>query len=187
MTPATLYRKLLKLYISRFTTDVDTIVKSWRQTKFEFDQNRNVSKEDATAYIVRGQQIYHAIRASVVPLCYDPKTGRKYARYDKDLLEACGGNVDPISPEEFIRRYHDRLDKDDVSDIVDRLKKTGRWDGPEELRAEDVMKIKTKRQRVKCTDPDPDDTPIQDSAPAAGGDGGEQKAGTGSNNQPKMC
>jgi hypothetical protein len=171
MSPSMLYRQLLKLYLRRFDTDVETIVKAWRQTRFEFESNRGVSAEDAAAYIVRGQQILHVIRSTIVPLCVDERTGRKFARYDKELLEATNGVVDPISPEEFIRKYHDKMNAEDVTAIKAMLKQTGRWEGNDELRPEDLHKIKTKRRRTKCTDPEPIDdeastvTPAKDAAP----------------------
>lgn len=151
--PSLLYRKLLKLYIRKFDTDSNTIVKAWKQTKYEFWCNRNAVGEVADMLNIKGQQIHEAIRAGLIPVYENPKTGQTYYRYDADTLDAVHNHIDPVNPEEFIRRFHNKMDPRDVEEIKGTLKKLGRWSGPEELRSEDLYQVKTKR-RVKCTDPD---------------------------------
>lgn len=155
-----LYRKLLKLYLRKFDTDTETIVKAWKQTKFEFYNNRNAAPEDAELLNIKGQQIHEAIRAGLIPIYHDSKTDKTYYRYDKDTLSAVHNHVDPVTPEEFIRRFHNRMDPRDVEEIKATLKKLGRWQGSDELSKKDVYRIKTKR-KVKCTDPDPVEDPVE--------------------------
>lgn len=156
ISPSLLYRKLLKLYIRKFDTDTNTIVKAWKQTKYEFWCARNATGEEADLLNIKGQQILEAIRAGLIPMYTNPKTGQTYYRYDRDTLDAVHNHIDPVSPEEFIRRFHDKMDPRDVEEIKGTLKELGRWKGPDELRPEDVYRVKTKR-KVKCTDPDPEE------------------------------
>lgn len=86
----------------------------------------------------------------------DPKTKLAFCRYDNETLMAAGGNIDPISAEEFLRRNKDKLSEQDRSALRDKLKGAGRWKGGDEYLDSDVPKVKTKR-KVKCTDPDPED------------------------------
>lgn len=151
--PARLYRKLLKLYIRKFDTDTTTIVKAWKQTKYEFWTNRNAPEDQADLLNIRGQQVYEALRAGLIPIYHDPKTDRTYYKYDADTLDAVHNHIDPVSPEEFIRRFHNKMDPKDVEEIKGKLKQIGRWQGPDELKDEDVYRVKTKR-KAKCTDPD---------------------------------
>ncbi|KAG5470804.1 hypothetical protein LSCM1_02054 [Leishmania martiniquensis] len=148
-----LYRKLLKLYLRKFDTDTKTIIRAWKQTKYEFWVNRHVSNEEADLMNIKGQQILEAIRAGLVPVYHNSKTNQTYYKYDADTLKAVHNHVDPVSPEEFLRRFHDRMDPRDVEEIKAKLKKLGRWTGPDELRKEDLFRVKTKR-KAKCTDPD---------------------------------
>ncbi|KAK7196109.1 hypothetical protein NESM_000545800 [Novymonas esmeraldas] len=148
-----LYRKLLKLYLRKFDTDTNTIIRAWKQTKYEFWVHRNAPKEEADQLNVKGQQVLEAIRAGLVPVYHNSKSNLTYYRYDADTLNAVHNHVDPVSPEEFLRRFHDRMDPKDVEEIKGTLKKLGRWTGPDELRKEDLFRVKTKR-KVKCTDPD---------------------------------
>lgn len=153
MPPARLYRRLLKLYIRKFDTDTNSIVKAWKQTKYEFWLNRNATGEEADLLNIKGQQIHEAIRAGLIPIYSNPKNGQTYYRYDADTLDAVHHHIDPVSPEEFVRRFHTRMDPRDVKEIRATLKKLGRWTGPDELRDADVYRVKTKR-KAKCTDPD---------------------------------
>lgn len=153
ISPSLLYRKLLKLYIRKFDTDTETIVKAWKQTKYEFWLGRNADEETADAMNIKGQQVYEALRAGLIPVYSNPKTGQTYYKYDKDTLKAVHNHVDPVSPEEFIRRFHDKMDPRDVEEIREQLKQVGRWKGPDELSKKDLFRMKTKR-KVKCTDPD---------------------------------
>lgn len=156
ISPSLLYRRLLKLYVRKFDTDTSTIVKAWKQTKYEFWCARNATAEEADLLNIKGQQIYEAVRAGLIPVYTNPKTGQTYYKYDRDTLDAVHNHIDPVSPEEFIRRFHDRMDPRDVEEIKSTLKDLGRWKGPDELRAEDVYRVKTKR-KAKCTDPDPEE------------------------------
>lgn len=149
-----LYRKLLKLYIRKFDTDSNTIIKAWKQTKYEFWCARDATGEEADLLNIKGQQVHEAIRAGLIPQYTNPKTGQTYFKYDRDTLDAVHNHVDPVSAEEFIRRFHNKMDPRDVEEIKSTLKQLGRWNGPDELRFEDVYRVKTKR-KVKCTDPDP--------------------------------
>ncbi|CAD2215943.1 hypothetical protein AGDE_00602 [Angomonas deanei] len=151
--PSLLYRKLLKLYIRKFDTDHETIVKAWKQTKYEFWMNRNASEEEADLMNLKGQQVYEALRAGIIPVYSNPKTGQTYYRYDADTLNAVHRHVDPVSAEEFLRRFHNKMDPRDVEEIKTKLMQTGRWEGPAEFSDKDLFKLKTKR-KVKCTDPD---------------------------------
>lgn len=153
IAPSLLYRRLLKLYIRKFDTDTNTIIKAWKQTKYEFWVHRNAVGEEADLLNIKGQQVHEAIRAGLIPLYHNPKTDQTYYKYDADTLSAVHNHIDPVSAEEFIRRFHDRMDPKDVEEIKATLKKLGRWTGPDELRKEDIYKLKTKR-KVKCTDPD---------------------------------
>ncbi|CUI11985.1 Hypothetical protein, putative, partial [Bodo saltans] len=36
ISPSLLYRKLIKLYLRKFDTDHQTIIRAWKQTKYEF-------------------------------------------------------------------------------------------------------------------------------------------------------
>ncbi|KEG15567.1 hypothetical protein DQ04_00031010 [Trypanosoma grayi] len=151
-----LYRKLLKLYLRKFDTDHKTIVAAWKQTKFEFWYHRNDAPEEAAMQNIRGQQIYEAIRAGLIPVYRDSKTNETYFKYDADTLKAAHNHIDPVDVEEFIRRYHDKIPTDDVAEVKSTLKKLGRWKGPDVLREEDLHRVKQKVKRVKtkCTDPD---------------------------------
>lgn len=148
-----LYRRLLKLYLRKFDTDTNTIIRAWKQTKYEFWMNRNANKEEAEQLSIKGQQVLEAIRAGLVPVYHNSKTSQTYYKYDADTLQAVHNHVDPVTAEEFLRRFHDKMDPQDVADIKATLKKLGRWTGPDELRKEDLFRIKKKR-KVKCTDPD---------------------------------
>ncbi|KPA85048.1 putative mitochondrial hypothetical protein [Leptomonas pyrrhocoris] len=153
ISPSLLYRKLLKLYLRKFDTDTNTIVRAWKQTKYEFWVHRSANPEEADLLNIKGQQILEAIRAGLVPVYHNSKTNQTYYKYDADTLSAVHNHVDPVSAEEFVRRFHDRMDPKDVEEIKATLKKLGRWTGPDELRKEDLVKLKTKR-KVKCTDSD---------------------------------
>ncbi|KAG5471223.1 hypothetical protein CUR178_02534 [Leishmania enriettii] len=148
-----LYRKLLKLYLRKFDTDTNTIIRAWKQTKYEFWVHRHASKEEADLLNIKGQQVLEAIRAGLVPVYHNSKTNQTYYKYDADTLKAVHNHVDPVSPEEFLRRFHDRMDSRDVKEIKATLKKLGRWTGPDEFREKDLFRVKTKR-KVRCTDPD---------------------------------
>lgn len=159
ISPSLLYRRLLKLYLRKFDTDHSTIIRAWKQTKFEFYYHRNASVEDRELLIIKGQQVYEAIRGGIVPCYRDPKSGEMYFKYDKDTLAATHNQLDPISAEEFVRRYADKIPKSELEDIQRKLKEVGRWQGPDEFSDADLvrMKFKKKRRRVKCTDPDPEE------------------------------
>ncbi|KAH9578795.1 hypothetical protein LSM04_004767 [Trypanosoma melophagium] len=155
ISPSLLYRRLLKLYLRKFDTDHKTIVAAWKQTKFEFWYHRNDSPEEAEMHNIRGQQIYEAIRAGLIPVYRDSKSNKTYFKYDADTLKAAHNHIDPVDAEEFIRRYHDKIPSEDVAEMKTMLKKLGRWKGPDTLRDEDLHRIKRKVVRKqKCTDPD---------------------------------
>jgi CDGSH-type Zn-finger protein len=159
-TVPTLYRRMLKLYIKKFDTDHDTIIRAARQTKFEFWYHRKATPEEKVALLLRGETIMQSIQSGVIPIYSDPKTGKVYCKYDKETIAAAGNHIDPVSAEEFIRRYHDRIPKDELDFVQKKLKECGRWAGSMEFKPEEALKIKTKR-RAKCTDPDPEQaTPV---------------------------
>lgn len=168
ITTFRLYRKLLKFYIKRFNTDYETIVKAWKQTRYEFLSNKGVSKDDAEVLLLRGQQIHHALLCSIVPVYHNEKENRTYAKYDAEMLTVNARHVDPITHEEFIRRYHDKIPKEDLQEYIAKLKTMGRWQGSEELSDKDLVKVKSKRRRVKCTDPEEEDAPAAASASSSG-------------------
>lgn len=153
----TLYRRLLKLYISKFNTDVPTIIRAAKQTKFEFYFHRGCSVEDAVALRRRGELVHQAIQGGVIPIYSDAKTGKMFCKYDQATLAASGGHVDPMDAETFVRRYHDKIPKEDLEAIQQNLVKAGRWAGEIEFRAEDTLTAQMKKKRkprVKCTDPE---------------------------------
>ncbi|EAN80567.1 hypothetical protein, conserved [Trypanosoma brucei brucei TREU927] len=155
ISPALLYRQLLKLYIRKFDTDHKTIVAAWKQTKFEFWCHRNDSPEEAELQNIRGQQIYEGIRAGLIPVYSKGKSNEMFFKYDTDTLRASHNHIDPVSLEEFIRRYHDRIRPEDVEEVKATLKKLGRWNGPNELSDSDLHRVKHKvKRKTKCTDND---------------------------------
>ncbi|EKF32110.1 hypothetical protein MOQ_004048 [Trypanosoma cruzi marinkellei] len=155
ISPTLLYRRLLKLYIRKFDTDHKTIVAAWKQTKFEFWYHRNDTPEEAELQNIRGQQIFEAIRAGLVPVYRDNKTNETFFKYDADTLKAAHNHIDPVDAEEFIRRYHDKIPPEDVVEMRTMLKRLGRWKGPDELREEELHRVKQKvTRKTKCTDPD---------------------------------
>ncbi|RNF05046.1 hypothetical protein TraAM80_04766 [Trypanosoma rangeli] len=155
ISPTLLYRRLLKLYIRKFDTDKKTIIAAWKQTRFEFWYHRNDTPEVAQLHNIRGQQIYEAIRAGLIPVYRDSKTNKTFLKYDSDTLKASHNHIDPVDAEEFIRRYHDKIPAEDVAEMQATLKKLGRWKGPNELRDEDLHHFKRKvTRKMKCTDPD---------------------------------
>lgn len=158
ITPSLLYRKLIKLYLRKFDTDHQTIIRAWKQTKYEFYYHRQSTAEEQELLILKGQQIFEAIRGGVVPVYRDPTSGSTYYKYDKDTLAATHNQLDPISAEEFVRRYADKIPKNELEEIQKNLKQVGRWSGPDEFSDKDLHRIKhkKKRRRVKCTDPDPE-------------------------------
>lgn len=133
-----LYRRLLKLFMRKFDTDTNTIIKAWKQTKYEFWMHRHASQAEAEALNIKGQQIHEAIRAGLIPQYTNPKTGQTYYKYDADTLNAVHNHVDPVSAEEFLRRFHDKMDPQDVQEIRSKLKDIGRWQGPDELRMSSI-------------------------------------------------
>ncbi|RNF20571.1 uncharacterized protein Tco025E_03746 [Trypanosoma conorhini] len=155
ISPSLLYRRLLKLYLRKFDTDYKTIVAAWKQTKFEFWYHRNDPPEVAALHNVRGQQIYEAIRAGLIPVYRDGKTNETFFKYDADTLQAAHNHIDPVDAEEFLRRYHDKIPPEEVAELMSTLKKLGRWKGPSELRGEDLHHVKRKvTRKTKCTDSD---------------------------------
>ena len=168
----TLYRRLLKLYIKKFDTDIETILRAAKQTKFEFFYHAKATPEEAIALRLRGESVLTAIQGGIVPIYSDPKTGKFYCKYDKETIQACGNTIDPVSGEEFLRRYHDKLPKEDLEFAQKKLKDAGRWTGSMEFKPEESMRIKTKRMRKKCTDPEgvewlPDEDEKTEAAEAA--------------------
>jgi hypothetical protein len=151
----TLYRRLLKLYIRKFDTDTTTIVKAWRQTKHEFYHYRAATAEEVPVLLKRGNDIHHSISAGVIPMYENPKTGVRYAKYDKETLAASGNVIDPMSGEEYLRKNYKKFDADELKMMQQKLVDSGRWDGPLEFTDDDMPKIKTKKKR--CTNPAPDD------------------------------
>ena len=149
----TLYRRMLKLYMSKFPDHNDIVVRAWKQTKFEFYHFRSAPAEDVPMLVNRGRSNYQAVQGGVVPVVQDPKTKLAYCKYDKDTLLAAGGHIDPISAEEFMRRNKDKMSDGDREMMRDRLKDVGRWKGPDVFSDADVPKVKVKRKK-KCTDPD---------------------------------
>eukprot|EP00744_Colponema_vietnamica_P017473 GILI01024556.1.p1 GENE.GILI01024556.1~~GILI01024556.1.p1 ORF type:complete len:264 (+),score=68.26 GILI01024556.1:58-849(+) len=155
ITNSLLYRKLLKLYIKKFDTDVETIVKGWKQTKYEFYTNsrRNqphLTDEDCAALNIRGQQVHMAIQAGVIPIVQNAE-GESYARYDADTIRAAHHQIDPVDAEEYLRRHHDRLSVEERDEIRDKLKAIGRWKGPDEFSDKDVSKLKVRRKNLMKT------------------------------------
>lgn len=154
ISPALLYRRLLKLYLRKFDTDQKTIIAAWKQTKFEFWYHRNDTPEEAELQNIRGQQIYEAIRAGLIPVYRDMKTNETFFKYDADTLRAAHNHIDPVDAEEFVRRYHDKMRPEDVAEVKSTLQKLGRWKGPDVLREEDLHRVKRKVQRkTKCSEP----------------------------------
>ncbi|KAG8344020.1 hypothetical protein ERJ75_001655900 [Trypanosoma vivax] len=151
--PATLYRRLLKLYTRKFDTDHETIVGAWKQTRYEFWLHRDAPPEEAELHNIRGQQIHDGIRAGLIPLYKNDKTRETFFKYDADTLKAAHNHVDPIDLEEFVRRYRDKMQPEDVEEVRTALKKLNRWKGPDLLRDEDLYSLKQKVRRKSCTDP----------------------------------
>lgn len=166
ISPSLLYRRLLKLYLRKFDTDHQTIIRAWKQTKYEFYFHRETPVSERELCIIKGQQVYEAIRAGIVPIYRDAKSGQMFYKYDKDTLAANHNQLDPITAEEFVRRYADKIPKNELEEIRANLKGVGRWVGPDEFSEKDLHRIKhkRKRRRVKCTDPDPE---LEDAAAAA--------------------
>lgn len=150
----TLYRRMLKCYIKKFDTDIPMIIRYAKQTRQEFVAQRNLKGEDALVARIRGEEVIKMIQAIIVPVYENPETGTQYCKFDKESLAAAGNCLDPVSPEEFLRRYHDRLPADEVEFLKRRLKSAGRWEGPDEIKPEEALKIKVKKMRRKCTDPE---------------------------------
>jgi hypothetical protein len=169
VSPSLLYRKLIKLYLRKFDTDHKTIIRAWKQTKYEFYFHRQASEDERELLIIKGQQIYEAIRGGIVPIYRDPKSGQTFYKYDKDTLAATHNQLDPITAEEFVRRYADKIPKGELEEIRDNLKQVGRWTGPDQFDDKDLHRIKhkKKRRRVKCTDPDPELEEQKEAAAAA--------------------
>lgn len=156
MPPGMLYRRFIKFFIRRFDTDTETIIKSWKQCKYEFwmsslAQNPNLTDDDALAMNIRGQQILDGLISTIIPIYTNDATGKTYAKYDSETLRAAHHQVDPIDAEEYLRRYHDRLPKEEVEDIKRRLKEAGRWKGSDEFSSEDLNKLKVRRKRLTKT------------------------------------
>lgn len=166
--PSRLYRKLIKMYIRKFDTDHNSIIRAWKQTKHEFYFYRSAPPEQVPLLLERGLRIHDTILGGLVPLYEDPKSpagSKPTARYSKEMLQQTGGIVDPVSAEEFVRRNYQKMDPADLSAVREKLQSVGRWNGPVECRPEDVPQLKVKRRKVKCTDPD-DSATAQPSAAA---------------------
>lgn len=173
--PGVLYRRFIKFFIRRFDNDYETIIKSWKQCKYEFwtasaAQNPNMTAEDALALNIRGQQILDGLISTIIPIYTNDATGQTYAKYDSETLRAAHHQVDPIDAEEYLRRYHDRIPEEEREEIKQRLKDSGRWKGPDEFSSEDLNKLKVRRKRLTKTTCGPE-----------GGDADkkEQQVGTG--------
>jgi hypothetical protein len=153
---STLYRRLIKLYIRRFDTDTETIVRAWKQTKFEFYHFRDAHVDDIPHLLKRGEMIYESLRGGIIPVVRDPKTGLTYCKYNPEILQATGGVIEPITVEDFVRRHHDKMSPEEREEIKAKLVAAGRWAGPAEFSPNDIPKMKVRRRKVKCTDPDED-------------------------------
>lgn len=157
-----LYRKLLKLYIKKFDSDVETIVKAWKQTKYEFyahsrRNNPDLPQDDFDAFNIHGQQVHTAIQAGVIPIMQSADGKNTYARYDNETIRAAHHQIDPVDAEEYLRRHHDRLSVEERDEIRDRLKAAGRWKGPDEFSDKDVSKMKVRRKNLMKTTCGPED------------------------------
>ena len=95
----------------RFATrsDTETIVRAWKQTKFEFYHFRDASADDIPHLLKRGEMIYESLRGGIIPVVRDPKTGLTYCKYNPEILQATGGVIEPITVEDFVRRHHDKM------------------------------------------------------------------------------
>ncbi len=156
----------MKLILRKFRDHPDVAVRAWKQAKYEFWHFRGAPKDEIPMLVHRGKMIHQAVMGGIIPVVHNPKTGLSYCRYDKETLAAAGGVIDPISAEEFLRRNYDKIPKEELYELRDKLKEAGRWSGADDFSAKDVPKIKTKR-KVKCTDPDEDESPSTAAASAA--------------------
>ena len=150
---ATLYRRLLKLYISKFGTDHVTIIRAWKQTKSEFYANRLLEKPEE---IERARKIatdaYHTVLGGIVPILTSKDRKQPYYKITKEMMEATQGNLDPVTGEEFVKKFKDYLAENDRAYIEAELKKVGKWRGetiasrPGEVKETDHMHtVKSKR------------------------------------------
>ena len=152
VSSSVLYRQLLKCFIRKFDTDTETIVKAWRQTKYEFYFFRDAEGDELELVTIRGQQVLEAIRGGVIPVLHDPATNQSYCRYDAETIAAAQGVLEPLDAEEFVRRYQDKIPVEARSEMMSKLMSVGRWKGPDEFIAQ--YKKVVRRRKQKCTDED---------------------------------
>jgi hypothetical protein len=147
----TLYRRLVKMYIGKFGTNYDLIVRAWKQTKFEFYFYGQAPSEDVPALIARGNDIHDALYKGLIPIKEDPKTGKYFVSYDKPTMDANGGRAEPLSGEEFLRRSVKIYKPEELKELQQLLVQANRWQGKLEFDRVPNMK----RRKLRCTDPDP--------------------------------
>jgi maltooligosyltrehalose synthase len=158
---ATLYRRLIKMYIKKFDTNHEVIVRAWKQTKFEFYHYRQAPADDVPFLIARGNDIYANIAKGIIPIKEDPTTKKIFVAYDDETLRLNNNSAEPLSGEEFLRRSVRKYSSEELKDMQQMLVQAGRWQGKLEFDRVPNMK----KRKLRCTDPDPPATPAAEDTP----------------------
>ena len=148
LTPASVYRRLLKMYIRKFAPHYKFIVHAVRQTKFEFYANKDVAAEEVPVLLQRAQEIGTGIEHGLIPVVKNGR-GELVGKVNREMFNAGGGVVEPLSLQDSLLRLRPQISDEEFARAKQMLQQMGRW----EERGDVVASIK-KKTKARCSDPD---------------------------------